>query len=104
LFAAVMAIEFITALRQKKASTMIQYGQEEDHDYPHYLSSKEPGKRLLPRYPTSLAKSCVSLYILRQEIAQKRPTLVLLPRYWPRLLRPSLPQSLPSYRPTLPTN
>jgi hypothetical protein len=34
LFAAVMAIEFITALRQKKASTVIQYGQEEDHDYP----------------------------------------------------------------------
>jgi len=34
LFAAVVAIEFITALRQKKASPMIQYGQEEDHEYP----------------------------------------------------------------------
>ena len=39
-----------------------------------YSNSKEPGKKLLPRYPISLAKNCVSLYILRQEIAQKRDT------------------------------
>jgi hypothetical protein len=31
---AVMAVEFIIALRRKKASTVIQYRQEEDHDYP----------------------------------------------------------------------
>jgi hypothetical protein len=29
-----MAVEFIIALRRKKASTVIQYGQEDDHDYP----------------------------------------------------------------------
>jgi hypothetical protein len=31
---AVMAVAFIIALRRKKASTVIQYGQEEDGDYP----------------------------------------------------------------------
>ena len=31
---AVMAVEFIIALRRKRATTVIQYGQEEDNDYP----------------------------------------------------------------------
>ena len=61
-------------------------------------------EEIVAQIPTSPAKSCVSWYILRQETAQKRPTLVRLPKYWPRLLRPSLPQSSPSYWPTLPNN
>ena len=32
--AVVMAVEFIIVLKRKKPSTVIEYEQEDDHDYP----------------------------------------------------------------------
>ena len=49
-------------------------------------------------------KLCVSLCILQQNIALKGTIPVPLPRCWQRLPRPSLLESLPSYRQDSPTN
>src|SRR5438132_336489 len=87
---------------QYEADDPVQRGRR--RCLPHYLNSKEPGKRLLPRYPTSLAKNCVFLCIRRQAIAQKGTIPVPLPRCWLRLPLLSLPQSLLNYRQTLPTS
>ena len=101
--AVVMAVEFIIVLKRKKPSTVIEYEPRTTMTTP-LLDLEGTWEEIVAQIPNFSGQKLRVLVYPATEIAQKGTIPVLLPRYWPRLPRPSLPESLPSYRQTLLTN